>query len=184
MRNNTIASIGFPPAGLLRSFSAVSTAASMSPRKLSHGTSRSIASSGSPFAESAVSRLSASKNPNCPIVPLQESCRQAGDSHGSKGQAIFRGALKLILGILTSLFKSRAKLEAGILVLRQQINVLRRGAPKRSHLNNLDRVQFVWLYHLFPSVLDAIAIIRPETIVRWHRAGFRAYWRWQTKDFR
>src|SRR5208283_4879350 len=65
----------------------------MSPRKLSHGTSRSMASSGSPFAESPVSRLSASKNPNCPIVRLRESCRQAADSHECERSAIFRGAL-------------------------------------------------------------------------------------------
>ena len=60
---------------------------------------------------------------------------------------------KLILGIMASLFKSRAKLEAEILILRQQINVLRRQAPKRPHLNNADRFLFVWLYHWFPSVL-------------------------------
>jgi hypothetical protein len=89
---------------------------------------------------------------------------------------------KLILGVLTSLFKSRAKLEAEILVLRQQINVLRRRAPKRPHLNNTDRFLFVWLYHWFPSVLGAIAIVRPETIIRWHRAGFRAYWRWRSRN--
>jgi hypothetical protein len=71
---------------------------------------------------------------------------------------------KLILGVLASLFKSRATLEAEILVLRQQINVLRRRAPKRSHLNNTDRFLFVWLYRWFPSALGAIAIIRPETI--------------------
>jgi hypothetical protein len=65
---------------------------------------------------------------------------------------------KLILGLLTSLFKSRAKLEAEILILRQQINVLRRRAPKRRHLNNTDRFLFVWLYHWFPSVLGAIAL--------------------------
>src|ERR1017187_2962891 len=81
---------------------------------------------------------------------------------------------KLILGVLASLFKSRARLEAEILILRQQINVLRRRAPKRPHLNNTDRFLFVWLYHWFPSVLGAIAIIRPETIIRWHRAGFRS----------
>jgi hypothetical protein len=57
---------------------------------------------------------------------------------------------KLILGVLASLFKSRAKLEAEILILRQQINVLRRQAPKRPHLNNTDRFLFVWLYHWFP----------------------------------
>jgi hypothetical protein len=75
---------------------------------------------------------------------------------------------KLILGVLTLLFKSRAKLEAEILILRQQINVLRRRAPKRRQLNNTDRFLFVWLYHWFPSVLGAIAIVRPETIIRWH----------------
>src|SRR5438034_10634697 len=77
---------------------------------------------------------------------------------------------KLILGLLASLFRSRAKLEAEIPVLRQQINVLRRRASKRPHLNNTDRFLFVWLYRWFPSVLGAIAIVRPETIVRWHGA--------------
>ena len=62
---------------------------------------------------------------------------------------------KLILGVLASLFRSRAKLEAEILILRQQINVLRRRAPKRPHLHNTDRFLFVWLYHWFPSVLGA-----------------------------
>jgi hypothetical protein len=89
---------------------------------------------------------------------------------------------KLILGILASLFKSRAMLEAEILVLRQQINVLRRRAPKRPQLNNTDRFLFVWLYRWFPSVLGAIAIVRPETIIRWHHAGFRAYWRWRSRN--
>jgi hypothetical protein len=89
---------------------------------------------------------------------------------------------KLILGVLPSLFKSRAKLEAEILILRQQINVLRRRGPKRPHLNNTDRFLFVWLYHWFPSVLGVVAIVRPETIIRWHRAGFRAYWRWRSRN--
>src|SRR3954471_4002585 len=89
---------------------------------------------------------------------------------------------KLILGVLASLFMSRAKLEAEILVLRQQINVLRRRTPKRPHLNNTDRFLFVWLYRWFPSVLEVVAIVRPETIIRWHRAGFRAYWRWRSRN--
>src|SRR5260221_12363617 len=88
---------------------------------------------------------------------------------------------KLILGVLASLFRSRAQLEAEILVLRQQINVLRRRASKRPHLNNIDRFLFVWLYRWFPSVLGAIAIVRPETIIRWHRAGFRAHCRWRLR---
>ena len=90
--------------------------------------------------------------------------------------------LKLILGVLASLFRSRAKLEAANLVLRQQVNVLRRRTPKRPHLNNTDRFIFVWLYRWFPSVLEAVAIVGPETIIRWHRAGFRAYWRWRSHN--
>ena len=79
---------------------------------------------------------------------------------------------KLILGVLASLFKSRARMEAEILILRQQIKVLRRRAPKRPHLNHTDRFLFVWLYHWFPVVIGAIEIIRPETIVRGTALGF------------
>src|SRR6202044_1276122 len=89
---------------------------------------------------------------------------------------------KLILGILASRFKARATLEAENLVLRQQVNVLRRRTPKRPHLNNTDRFLFVWLYRWFPSVLEGVAIVRPETIIRLHRAGFRAYWRWRSRN--
>jgi hypothetical protein len=79
--------------------------------------------------------------------------------------------LQLILHLVASLFKSRAKLEAEILVLRQQLNVLRRQVSQRPQLNNADRFLLVWLYRWFPSILDAIAILRPETIIRWHRGG-------------
>jgi hypothetical protein len=90
------------------------------------------------------------------------------------------GLLQLTLHILASLFKSRARLEAEILVLRQQLNVLRRQVSTRPQLNNADRFLLVWLYRWFPSVIGAIEIVRPETIIRWHRAGFRAYWRWRS----
>ena len=79
---------------------------------------------------------------------------------------------KLILGMLASRLKARATLEAENMVLRQQVNVLRRRTPKRPHLNNTDRFLFVWLYRWFPSVLEVVAIVRPETIIRWYRAGF------------
>ncbi len=85
--------------------------------------------------------------------------------------------LQLILHIVALLFKSRAKLEAEILVLRQQLNVLRRQVPKRPQLSNTDRFLLVWLYRWSPSILGAIAILRPETIIRWHRGGVRTYWR-------
>jgi hypothetical protein len=90
--------------------------------------------------------------------------------------------LRLILAVLASLFKSRAELEAENLVLRQQISVLLRRMPKRPTLTNIDRLLFVWAYRWFPSTAGALAIIRPETIIRWHRAGFRAYWRWRSRN--
>src|SRR5215471_3987116 len=85
--------------------------------------------------------------------------------------------LRLILHIIASFFKPRTKLVAEILILRQQLNVLRRQVSKRPQLSNTDRLLFVWLYRWFPSVLSAFAILRPETIIRWHRAGFQSYWR-------
>src|SRR3984957_8069302 len=90
--------------------------------------------------------------------------------------------IRLILGILASRFKARATPEAENLVLRQQVNVLRRRTPKRPHLNNTDRFLFVWLYRWFPSVLEVVAIVRAETVIRWHRAGFRAYWRSRSRN--
>ena len=72
-------------------------------------------------------------------------------------------------------------LEAEIWALRQQINVLRRTAPKKLSFSAIDRLIFVGLYRLFPRVCDALAIIKPDTIVHWHRAGFRSYWRWKSR---
>ena len=89
--------------------------------------------------------------------------------------------LILIRSVLASLFKSRTRLEVEILILRQQLSVLRRKAPKRPRLTNFDRVAFVWLYRLCPAVIDAVTIIRPETLLRWHRVGFRLYWRWKSR---
>ena len=89
--------------------------------------------------------------------------------------------LRLLCGALIGLFQSSARREAEILVLRQQINVLRRKAPKRPALNNADRLLFVWLSRLVPTTLAALAVVRPETVIRWHRAGFRAYWRLRSR---
>ena len=89
--------------------------------------------------------------------------------------------LILLWTALTSLFRSRVRLEAEILVLRQQINVLRRNSPKRAVFRTFDRLVFVALYRLTPTIVDALAIVRPETVVRWHRAGFRSFWRWKSR---
>lgn len=92
------------------------------------------------------------------------------------------GLVKLVASVLALLFKSRTRLEAEILVLRHQLTILRRKAPPRPRLGVVDRLIFVWLYRLRPSVIDAISIVRPETVVRWHRAGFRLYWRWKSRS--
>jgi hypothetical protein len=78
-------------------------------------------------------------------------------------------------------FTRRARLEAENLLRRQQLVVLRRKSPTRVRLWNIDRLLLVWLYRLYPSLLDAIIIVQPETVIRWHRGGFRAYWRWKSR---
>src|SRR6202047_2888470 len=92
-----------------------------------------------------------------------------------------RDLVRLIVWMVVDLFLSRAALETEILTLRQQINVLRRTAPKKQPFSAIDRLIFVCLYRLLPNVRDALAIVKPETVVKWHRAGFRLYWRWKSK---
>ena len=88
---------------------------------------------------------------------------------------------RLIWCAVAVVFRSRAALQAEILVLRHQLNVLRRRSPRRVRLSNVDRLMFTGLYRLAPSVLDALKILQPETVIRWHRAGFRSYWRWKSR---
>src|SRR6266699_561898 len=88
---------------------------------------------------------------------------------------------KLIWCGLVGLFRSRASLEIEILTLRHQLNILRRKSPKRRTFGSIDRMVFAGLYGMAPDVLSALAIVRPETVIRWHRAGFRLYWRWRSR---
>jgi transposase InsO family protein len=88
--------------------------------------------------------------------------------------------LSLLLHILVSPFKTQARLEAEISVLRHQLNVLRRQVSSKPRLTVADRLIFVWLYRLVPSVLSAVSVIEPQTVIRWHRMGFRLYWRWKS----
>jgi hypothetical protein len=92
------------------------------------------------------------------------------------------GLLCFVLAVLASPFKSKMRLEAENAVLRYQLIVLRRKRRGRVQLANSDRWFFVQLYHWFPSILKVLTIIRPETLVRWHRAGFRSYWRWKSRS--
>jgi transposase InsO family protein len=89
--------------------------------------------------------------------------------------------LSLFFHVLVSPFKMQARLGAEIVLLRHQLNVLRRKSPSKPTLTVVDRLIFVWLYRLFPSVLHAMAIVQPDTVVRWHRAGFCLYWRWKSR---
>src|SRR6266852_4251817 len=89
---------------------------------------------------------------------------------------------RLIWCGLIGFFRSRTSLEAEILVLRHQLNVLRRKSPKRPTFGSIDRLIFAGLYGLAPNVRSALAIVRPETVIRWHRAGFRLFWRWKSKS--
>src|SRR5256886_12700345 len=75
----------------------------------------------------------------------------------------------------------RRRLEAENLVLRHQLNVLQQRAPRRLYLRWADRALFVWLYRRCPRILSSITIVRPETVVRWHRMGFATYWRWKSR---
>jgi transposase InsO family protein len=90
--------------------------------------------------------------------------------------------LCFILTVLISPFKSKSRLEAENTALRHQLMVLRRKLRGRVRLTNSDRWFFIQLYRWFPSVLNAITIIQPKTLVRWHRAGFRCYWRWKSRS--
>ena len=88
---------------------------------------------------------------------------------------------RIIFWIVIDLIRPRAALEAEILVLRQQIIVLRRGRPSWVPFLAVDRMVLGWVCQLFPKAREALAIVRPDTVVRWHRAGFRCYWRWKSR---
>src|SRR2546430_9850493 len=88
----------------------------------------------------------------------------------------------LFLAVSVSPFKSKNRLAAENAALRHQLIVLQRRVRGRAQLPNGDRLFLVQLYRWFPSVLKAITIIRPETLLHWHRSGFRRYWRWKSRS--
>src|SRR6478672_4341824 len=91
------------------------------------------------------------------------------------------GLLCFVVAVLASPFKSKLRLQAENATLRHQLVVLRRKLRGRVRLTNHDRWFFVQLYRWFPPILTVITIVQPETLVRWHRAGFCCYWRWQSR---
>jgi hypothetical protein len=88
--------------------------------------------------------------------------------------------LHLLFALIHNRFKSRRRLEIENLYLRHQLNIAMRRAPPRLWLHGADRAFLVWMTRLWPDLLSLTCVVRPDTILRWHRAGFRAYWRWKS----
>ena len=140
------------------------------------GRSLGVSFAGSANVSTTASHLSGLGTP----VPTANS-RQLTDDGESVDSSLDERSLQFALVHQIGLFRSRAALEAEILVLRHQLNVLRRSCPKRVTLSSMDRLLLVGLYRLAPGTLDALKIITPATLMRWRRAGFRAYWRWKSR---
>ena len=90
--------------------------------------------------------------------------------------------LIFLLRLLVLPSQPKRGLEAEDAALRQQLTILQRKMRSRVRLTNGDRLFFVLLYRWFPSILKTMTIIQPETLVRWHRSGFRRYWRWKSRN--
>src|SRR4029077_10197361 len=92
------------------------------------------------------------------------------------------GLLCFVVAVLASAFKSKIRLEAENATLRHQLVVLRRKVKGRAHLTNNDRWFLVQMHRRFPLILEVVTIVQPETLLRWHTAGFRSYWRWKSRS--
>jgi hypothetical protein len=89
--------------------------------------------------------------------------------------------LHLLFALIVGRFKSRRRLEIENLYLRYQLNVAMRKAPQGLRLRGFDRAFMVWMTRIWPDLLGLSRVVQPATILRWHRAGFRAYWRWKSR---
>ena len=122
-----------------------------------------------------------------PVVPensIRPDSRIEAESeaHQAQGQATQGRDLSTLapLWALRAL-KSRRRLEAEILFLRHQLDIALRRRPARLRLRGSDRALLVWMTRLWPSLLGMARVVEPATILRWHRAGFRRYWRWKSR---
>ena len=89
--------------------------------------------------------------------------------------------LTQLVTVIRSRIAKLTRLEAENLLLRGQLIILQRKSAARVRLRNIDRLLLVWLYRLYSWLLDAILIVQPEAVIRWHRGGFRGYWRWKSR---
>src|SRR5439155_9548472 len=88
--------------------------------------------------------------------------------------------ISAFISLLLFRFRSRADLELELVALRHQVAVLRRQRKGRVQLFSADRLLWVWLYRIWPQALNALVLVKPATVVQWHRKGFRLYWRWRS----
>ncbi|ABK45120.1 conserved hypothetical protein [Magnetococcus marinus MC-1] len=94
------------------------------------------------------------------------------------------GTLTELIHYFMGLFRSRAALQLEILALRHQINVLQRQRPKRPTLRHMDRIFWVWLSQIWPRWKHALVIIKPATVIKWHKQGFKLYWKRKSRPMR
>ena len=90
--------------------------------------------------------------------------------------------LQLLVMFGADIFKSQLRLEAENLFLRHQLNIALRRGPPRLRLHGSDRALLVWMMRIWPTLLDVSQVVKPETILRWHRSGFEAFWRWKSRN--
>lgn len=81
-------------------------------------------------------------------------------------------------------FRSRVELGLEVIALRHQVAVLHRRHPGRRRFITIDRLLWIWLYRLWPRCLDVMVLVKPATVVQWHRQGFRLYWGWRSQSGR
>ena len=124
----------------------------------------------------------AAQHPPLSLLKIVETSRKP---QFPRAVPISSGRMVTILFALVSLlsfrFRSRASLELELLALRHQVVVLRRQRRHRLRLLSADRLLWVWLYRVRPQVLETLVLVKPATVVKWHRQGFRIYWRWRSR---
>src|SRR6516165_6261957 len=115
-----------------------------------------------------------------PFPKIKSGRIRAASRISASSNAMF-AIIHLLGTFIADLFKPPRRLEVENLFLRHQLNIALRGAPDRPQLRGSDRALLVWMTWLWPSLLGLSRVVQPDTILRWHRAGFRAYWRWKSR---
>jgi hypothetical protein len=120
--------------------------------------------------------------PKALCLPKISSGRSRMRKRIGASQNMMLALLHLIGNLILDLLKSRSRLEAENLFLRHQLNIALRQAPRRLRLFGYDRMMLVLMTRIWPGLLSVAQVVQPGTILRWHRAGFRAYWRWKSRN--